>query len=88
LTLPLLLGWIGALVGTCICAAIGLHSSQYWPVFGGFIEKSLAEPWSPARESLIPEHLLAFGLLGGILCGMAGACFGLFIGLLSGTVSK
>jgi hypothetical protein len=59
---------IGALSGGGLLAFIGLLLSQYWPVFGGALERALAEPWSPARISLIPIHLFAFtivGVLGG-----------------------
>lgn len=46
-------------------ALFGVVASQYFPMFGG-IEK-LGEPWSPARQSLIGEHVLALAVVGGAL---------------------
>jgi len=37
-------------------ALFGFVSSQYFPIFGGFFERTAA-PYSPARMSLIPIHL-------------------------------
>lgn len=58
-----------AAIGAGACAALGLFMSQFMPVFGGFLELNLAQPFSPARLALIPIHLFAFGLLGGVLGG-------------------
>jgi hypothetical protein len=66
-------GMIGALIGCLGLAFFGLLLSQYWPVFGGILERGPAKPWSPARVSLIPIHLLVFGVLGMILGGVLGA---------------
>jgi hypothetical protein len=41
-------------------------------VFGGILEKVLGQPWSPARKSLIPIHVFAFGLVGILLGGLLG----------------
>jgi hypothetical protein len=64
------------LIGAVICgiasAFVGLILSQYWPVFGGFIENNLAEPWSSARIHLIPVHVLALGLIGAFFGGVLG----------------
>jgi len=46
---------------------IGLLVSQYTPIFGGGFLGSMGRPWSPARQSLIGTHVLAFGILGGAL---------------------
>ena len=58
---------IGGIVGAVIGTAIGVYVSQYCPIFGGFAV--IGAPWSPARESLIGSHVLAFAsafvLLGG-----------------------
>lgn len=52
------------LAGAVVLGSVGLFMSQFYPVFGGVIEKALAKPFSPARLSLIPIHLFAFGLAG------------------------
>lgn len=60
-------------VGAGVLGGLGLAFSQYWPLFGGLLEKALAQPWSPARLSLIPIHVIAGGLLGamgGVLLGI------------------
>jgi len=56
-------------------ATLGLFLSQYWPVFGGVLEKVLAQPWSPARTGLIPIHIFVFSLTGLILGAGFGAAF-------------
>ncbi len=66
-------GLVGAFVGSLVFAGIGIFLSQYWPVFGDFLEKSLAQPWSPARESLIPIHVFVFSIVGFVLGGILGA---------------
>ncbi len=63
---------IGAVLGTAVMVPPAVFLSQYWPVFGGILEKALAEPWSPARISLIPIHVFAFGFVGVVLGGAAG----------------
>jgi hypothetical protein len=78
LTVPIVLGFFGAGLGGFGLGCVGLYLSQHRPVFGGFLELNLAEPWSPARINLIPIHLLAFGLIGILL----GAVFGFALGLL------
>lgn len=75
-------GIIGAMIGCIGLALIGLVLSQYWPVFGGFIENNVAEPWSRPRESLIPIHLLVFGVLGLVLGGGLGVVLGFLVGTL------
>ncbi|HEY1601737.1 MAG TPA: hypothetical protein VGG64_19205 [Pirellulales bacterium] len=59
---------MGAFMGAIVLGCSGLLSSQYVPVFGGFLERTLAEPFSPARLSIIPVHLFVFVPLGA-LCG-------------------
>jgi DNA-directed RNA polymerase subunit RPC12/RpoP len=56
-------GILGAVIG----AAIGAYVSQYHPVFGGLAV--MGDPWSPARQSLIGPHVLAFGGVSGLLAG-------------------
>ncbi|MDE2097166.1 MAG: hypothetical protein KGL39_07960 [Patescibacteria group bacterium] len=65
-----LLAW-GAL-GAVAASLVGLASSQYFPVFGGIIEKGLATPWSPPRMSLIPIHLFGFSIVGAFFGGAFG----------------
>lgn len=50
-----------------IGAGLGLLLSQYVPVFGG-IEMN-GEPWSEARLSLLPGHVLLFLVLGAAIGG-------------------
>lgn len=64
---------VGAAVGAAGFIFIGLLSSQFAPVFGGFMEKSLAVPFSPARLSLIPVHVFVFAIVGTVLGGAFGA---------------
>ena len=68
----------------CTVAAmiVGLLLSQYCPVFGGFIEKSVAEPWSSIRISLIPIHIFVFGLIAFIFGAGLGALIGIVVFLL------
>ena len=61
-----------AIVTAIICAVVGVFVSQHSPVFGGIM--AIGAPWSPARQTLIGSHVLAFGALGGGL--------GLLLGLL------
>ena len=58
---------VWSLLGTGVLAALGIFLSQFAPVFGGFLENNLARPFSPARLRLIPIHLFAFGLVGGLI---------------------
>jgi predicted RNA-binding Zn-ribbon protein involved in translation (DUF1610 family) len=60
------------LASAFIASALGLVLSQYFPVFGGVLERGLAVPWSPARMSLIPVHILAFSLLGLVIGSIGG----------------
>lgn len=69
---PILPTLLGAALGAVVMTPPAVFLSQYWPVFGGVLEKALAAPWSPARVSLIPIHLLAFWLVGVVLGGAAG----------------
>ncbi len=61
---------VAVVVLAIICMLLGLLSSQYFPVFGGIA--ALGMPWSPARQSIIGSHVLAFGA--------TGAAIGVFIG--------
>jgi hypothetical protein len=54
----------GGLLGAGATVPIALLLSQFAPVFGGFLERNLAHPFSPARLGLIPVHLFAFGVVG------------------------
>ena len=74
----------GAAVGLMGFGFVGLILSQYWPVFGGFLELNFAQPWSPARINLIPVHLFAFGIAGILLGAGAGFLFGASLGSLIG----
>jgi hypothetical protein len=76
-TAPLVGIFIGAIIVGLGSVCLGLFLSQYWPVFGGVLERGLAEPWSPARISLIPVHLLVFGLIGIVFGGFIGFLLGL-----------
>ncbi len=62
-------GLVCAAIGAATLSCFGLISSQYFPVFGGLLEKSLAKPWSPARADLIPVHLITFFFAGVIVGG-------------------
>ena len=66
----LILG-VGA-VGIGVGGLLGLFLSQFAPCFGGFIGQ-LGRPFSPARLELIPVHVIAFGLLGGVLAAAVAA---------------
>jgi hypothetical protein len=73
-----LCGAVLAALGAGALGALGVFLSQYYPVFGGIIERGLAVPWSEARLSLIPVHLFAFGLAGLFLGALGGVGVGLF----------
>jgi uncharacterized membrane protein len=77
---------IGAVVGVIVLGVVGLILSQYSPVFGGFIELNLAQPWSPARMNLIPVHLFVFGITGLVLGAGAGFLLGLLLGAGAGSL--
>ncbi len=62
-------GWAG--VGCGVLGTLGVMMSQVSPVFGSIIDR-FGEPLSPARLTLIPAHVLAFGLVGLIVGGAAG----------------
>lgn len=68
---------LGSVIGPVVMIFPAVFLSQYFPVFGGILEKALAEPWSPARLSLIPVHLFGFGFVGLILGVMVGIVGGL-----------
>lgn len=54
-------------------AFVGVALSQYWPVFGGTLERGMAQPWSPARVGLIPIHVFVFALVGVVAGSLLGA---------------
>lgn len=54
----------GGLLGAAAASPIAVLLSQLAPVFGGILERSWAQPFSPARLGLIPIHLFAFGVVG------------------------
>ncbi len=64
-----LLNWIifGAIVG---CAA-GYYFAHHAPLFGGLY--MLGMPYSPARDTLVPGHVLLCGILCGLL-GLGAGC--------------
>jgi len=49
-----LLGLLGAI--------LGYTASQFYPLWGGIL--ALGQPFSPARQSLIPGHVVAFAFVG------------------------
>lgn len=49
--------------GLVVGAALGVPVSQYAPIFGGI--GTMGQPWSPARQSLLGVHVLAFAVVGG-----------------------
>ncbi|MBY0523424.1 MAG: hypothetical protein K2R98_08490 [Gemmataceae bacterium] len=53
--------------GAIISAPAAILSSQFFPVFANMLERALADPFSPARLSLIPIHLFAFSTVGFLL---------------------
>jgi len=61
-------------------AGAGVFVSQYMPIFGGVLEKKLAQPWSEARIGLIGEHVL-------VLAGV-GAALGFLLLWLRGSASE
>ena len=67
---------VGAAFVGIIFVFIGILLSQFAPVFGGFLEKSLAQPFSPARLSLIPVHVFVFGIVGIVFGGALGSLIG------------
>ncbi|MCF6366595.1 MAG: hypothetical protein L3J35_10380 [Bacteroidales bacterium] len=52
-----------SLVVSIIFGIIGFFLSQYYPVFGSFIEK-LGQPFSPARKGLILGHVISAVIIG------------------------
>ena len=46
------------IVGIAIGCIVGYFSAHYFPLWGGFV--MLAEPHSPARNSLVPGHVLFY----------------------------
>jgi|GEM_PF-4211276 len=61
--------WAG--IGCGSTGLLGAMLSQLSPIFGIFLYH-LAEPFSPAKLTLIPTHVFAFGLAGLFLGGAAG----------------
>jgi hypothetical protein len=60
-----------------VCAGlVGILISQYHPVFGSTLERTAADPWSPALKSLIPAHVIFFAVIGLIM----GCALGAFLG--------
>jgi hypothetical protein len=49
--------------GLVVGGAVGVPVSQYAPIFGGIA--TMGQPWSPARQSLLGVHVLAFAIIGG-----------------------
>ena len=45
---------------------IGVLSANYFPITGGFLMQ-FAQPWSDARMSLIPAHVVIFGVIGAMI---------------------
>lgn len=60
----------GFLVGVVLGAVLGVLASQYFPIFGGF--ENVGTPWSPARISLVPTHLLVLAVGGGVIGALLG----------------
>lgn len=50
---------------------VAILASQYFPFTGGVLT-GIAEPWSPARRSGIPSHVLVLSLVGLFLGGVTG----------------
>jgi len=63
---------LSGITGAVLLAVVGLVSSQYFPVFGGIIEKALATPWSQVRLTLIPAHVFIFAVVGAFFGGAIG----------------
>ena len=60
------------MIGTVSMTPPAVCRSQYWPVFGGFLGRSMAKPWSPARIDLIPIQLFGFCVAGFVIGGAVG----------------
>lgn len=60
-----------AILGTLLGCVIGFYAAHHFAFFGGI--NLIGEPYSPARDSLVPGHML---LCGGVL-GISGFGIGL-----------
>jgi len=67
--MPIALTLSGVLLG-CV---VGFYAAHHFAFYGGFV--LFAEPYSPARHTLVPGHML----LCGILLGLAGFGLGLYL---------
>jgi hypothetical protein len=59
----ILLNVIFAFAAAIASVPVAVLLSQYYPLFGGFLN-GIASPWSPARRSAIPVHIVAFAIIG------------------------
>ncbi len=66
-----------AFAGALVMCAAAIFVSQYAPIFGGVLDRTFAEPWSPVRVSLISIHIFALGLSGCVFGGFLGFMIGL-----------
>ncbi len=74
LLLPVVTSILGILAG----AFIGVFAAHHFPFYGGIA--MLGAPYSPARSSLVPGHML--------LCGVVLGSVGLAAGLLLVKIAK
>jgi len=58
---------ISVIIGLIAGGIFGYYASQYFPFWGGLIGM-FGQPYSEARMSLMPGHVLVFAVAGG-LCG-------------------
>jgi len=63
---------VGGLVGGIAGVAFGAVSSQFFPIFGGFLTQ-IAQPMSPGRLQALPGHCLFCGIGGAMLAGLLAA---------------
>lgn len=68
---------VGAVSWGIIAVLAAIPISQYIPVFGDFVDKAMAQPWSPARLSGVTIHMFVFGLLGILFGALGGAISGM-----------
>jgi len=61
-----------AILGAIIGGLVGYLSANYFPIFGGFLITAVAEPFSEARMSLVPQHMLLFAFVFGIIGFLVG----------------
>lgn len=60
-----------AFIAAIALVPVAVLASQYFPFTGGFMN-GIAAPWSPARRSGIPSHILTLSIVGLFIGGILG----------------